>query len=83
MICQGAKHPYHIVHTTNASTVLGGCRQSGEGMSPTLEAALVLLSPIAVVALAVILIATSDGEGCTPGPYCDDCPFPRCEDSKK
>lgn len=51
--------------------------------SPTLEAALVLLSPIAVVALAVILIATSDGEGCTPGPYCDDCPFPRCEDSKK
>lgn len=36
-------------------------------MSPTLEAALVLLSPIAVVALAVILIATSDGEGCTPG----------------
>ena len=52
-------------------------------MSPTLEAALVLLSPIAVVALAVILIATSDGEGCTPGPYCDDCPFPCCEDSKK
>lgn len=23
MICQGAKHPYHIVHTTNASTVWG------------------------------------------------------------
>ena len=38
-------------------------------MSPTLEAAIVLFSQIAVVALAVILIATSDGE--------------RCEDSKK
>ena len=36
-------------------------------MSPALEAALVLFSQIAVVALAVILIATSDGEGCTPG----------------
>ena len=23
MICQGAKHPYHIVHTTSASTVWG------------------------------------------------------------
>ena len=52
-------------------------------MSPALEAALVLFSQVAVVALAVILIATSDGEGCTPGPYCEDCPFPRCEDSKK
>ena len=35
-------------------------------MSPALEAALVLFSQIAVVVLAVILIATSDGEGCTP-----------------
>ena len=52
-------------------------------MSPALEAALVLFSQIAVVVLAVILIATSDGEGCTPGPYCEDCPSPRCEDSKK
>lgn len=43
-------------------------------MSPALEAALVLFSQIAVVVLAVILIATSDGEGCTPGPYCEDCP---------
>lgn len=51
-------------------------------MSPTLEAALVLLSPIAVVALAVILIATSDGEGCTPGPYCDDCPFHAAKTAK-
>ena len=23
MICQGSKHPYHIVHTTSASTVWG------------------------------------------------------------